>query len=313
MAVNFMCDKIELNHFANMRKTQKIDSETNSLAVRVCPLCDLASERNETLVICSKCGLIYRTHAASAKEFGYWKAYLDDGREQKYDALRSRFYAIFWKVLCRLIRCRSVKPAILDVGCVPGRLLEQAVTSGWDIHGVELTAELCETTRRYCGATMWEGYIEEIDFGSQRFDLIVLSDVFRHIRRPREALRKCYEVLRPKGCIVIREINAANRRYQGRLANPCPFDMQFVTPDTIRRFLAATGFRSIQVRGSPMSLITTERFNALAKTRPFAYRTVLKMVNSLIAVSNPLCRAVDWVITPSFLGVGYKPFNFSDE
>jgi 2-polyprenyl-3-methyl-5-hydroxy-6-metoxy-1,4-benzoquinol methylase len=257
------------------------------------------------MATCSACGLLFREQVASQQERTYWNGYLEEAREQRYDRLRQPFYRDFWRMIKRWPQSKSAKPVILDVGCVPGMLLAEARKTGWDLHGVEMTAELCERTHEHCGARMWEGRLEQIDFGRQRFDLIVLSDVFRHLNDPHQALRQCAAILRPRGAVVIRDINIGHAKHAQRLMRPYPFDMQFLTPKHASRFLKDAGFASVQIHASPASLLTNRHGWRLAVNHAGVYRAMQALVNGVIWSLDGLGGPA-WARTPSFIAAGWK-------
>lgn len=251
--------------------------------------------------------MLYRCDTSVGSESEHWAEYADNDTEQTYDAHRRHYYRTLWKWVRRMPARAHGTPQVLDVGAVPGMLLREAANDGWGIHGAETSAELCEMTAEFCGACMWQGFVEEIDFRGQQFDLITIADVFRAMTSPREALEACFAALAPGGCLVIREINAAHERHRaGRIRHPYPFDMQFVDAASACAFLRAAHFDDVEVHNCPMSLLTVGPIGRLAHEAPAAYRAVLGAVNCAVGVLDIVPRIADRPVTPSFLAVGRK-------
>lgn len=279
---------------------------------RSCPLCGSAqgvpTSSDNTMIRCAQCEIVYRSRIYVG-ESDYWAKYIDCEIEKNYDTNRREYYMEFWQWLKRYAKGRqnpSAKPRMLDVGCSPGNILLCAAKDGWEIHGAETSRELCELTKDYCGAKTWEGFIEEIDFGEYQFEMITFSDVFRCVTNPVDALKKCNELLAPGGVLVIREIDASSNKHRKRLESPYPFDMQFLSGETAKRFLSETGFAPIVIDNSPMSLLTNRKIYWLARNYRWCYRIALKTANTIARATNPIARFRGRPITTSFHAVGYK-------
>ena len=275
---------------------------------RDCPLCGARPARpwreGASLAECASCGLLFRAFRTGAEESDYWSGYNSNSIEQNYDRHRARYYRTVWRLLASLPRRRSSPPTVLDVGCVPGMLLREAKADGWEIHGCEINQDLCDATEKFCGARMWCGFLEDIDFGTQRFDLITMSDVFRAVTNPLPALRKARSALNPGGVMMIREIDRDHPKHADRVAKPYRYDQQFMNPPTARRFMLDAGFSSVDLLNSPMSLLTVPRIYKIAREKPGVYGAILGAVNAAIAATGPIARLRGRPLTSSMLVVG---------
>lgn len=274
---------------------------------RSCPSCGANAETvpESGMVRCGApgCGWVYRARSPKEGEGDYWSGYIDDHREQRYDRLRGTFYDLLWKRVRGLARNPGgVTPAILDVGCVPGHFLRRAKRDGWQIHGCELTQELCQRTRDFCGARTWCGPMEDVEFGSQRFDMITLMDVFRAVSNPKALVTKARSLLNPGGVLVIREIDAQRSLGLRRVHTGYPFDMQIVTADQLVGMFDAAGFDRSWWINSPVSLLTRPRVCRYAERHPRVYRAGLHALDHALRVADACAREA--VRTPQFLAVG---------
>lgn len=275
---------------------------------RSCPACARPPAKSEmkAFIECEYCGLRYRTHLDERDEASAWAGYLEDETEQSFDHLRRPFYRTLWTRLRNIPQTGSSQKAVLDVGCVPGVLLEQAKRDGWNIHGVELKDDLATLTQERTGATMYVGRVENVDFGAQRFDLITLCDVARHIVELKPALRQCHRLLKPGGAVVIREIDAAHQKRAGRVDSPHELDMQLFTDGALEAVLRSCGFRDVTSVNSPASLLTSPLIYHLAEQHPWIYALVLRSVNGAMRLVAQRHRPWAPVHAPSFLAIGVR-------
>jgi 2-polyprenyl-3-methyl-5-hydroxy-6-metoxy-1,4-benzoquinol methylase len=98
---------------------------------------------------------------------------------------------------------RHGKGRLLDVGCGPGTFLLVARTRGWNVAGVEPTAEPAELASSFA-LDVFNGTAE--DFARQsplRFHAITSFEVLEHVTRPIAMLRAMRELLQPGGHIVV--------------------------------------------------------------------------------------------------------------
>lgn len=287
-----------------MTAQQYVDAHAVAVP-RACPQCGTMKLESTAMTRCSQCDLIYRPMTPSQDEIEYWTGYVDNTIERGYDRLREPFFRSYWKLLRRLVPNQANRtPALLDVGCVPGQLLREAEADGWETGGVELSEPLCTLTRSYCDARLWCGPVEHLDFQGATFDLIVASNVVRHLSHPRDALQRMVGLLRPGGSIVIREMNGGLSRYAARREAPYAFDMQFLTPRTSMDLLRSVGLSRTRVLNSPQSMATIRWMRALAEHEPDAYAAFVGFVNDGLSLANPLAALSRTTLTPMFLAVG---------
>ena len=87
---------------------------------------------------------------------------------------------------------------VLDYGCGGGYLLEQlncALRIGIDINPVIQAPD---------GVSIFRNYQEVVDqFGVDSFDVIISNHAMEHIDNPVNALKECYQLLKPGGRIII--------------------------------------------------------------------------------------------------------------
>ena len=103
---------------------------------------------------------------------------------------------------------------VLEIGCSSGsqtRLLKNSL--GCVVTGVEIDAAAAEETREFCERLII-GDIENLDLieqlGNKPFDVIILSDVLEHLKRPGDTLIKVRPLLGQDGILLASIPNIAH-------------------------------------------------------------------------------------------------------
>jgi SAM-dependent methyltransferase len=132
---------------------------------------------------------------------------------------------------------------LLDVGCGPGLLLDEARRRGLRGVGLELSAASARHAREALGLDVREVSLEQLD-PTERFDAIVLADVLEHLDDPVAAIEECAARLGEGGvlCVVTPDpaspaARLAGRRWWGYL----PGHANLLPRRTLREVITATG------------------------------------------------------------------------
>lgn len=99
---------------------------------------------------------------------------------------------------------------VLDVGCGNGDFLVQAQRAGWRALGVDLDPAAVASCRR-AGLSASVGTIETVDLPRGSLDAVTFGDVIEHLHRPRAALARAHELLRPGGFLWVATPNLSSR------------------------------------------------------------------------------------------------------
>lgn len=90
---------------------------------------------------------------------------------------------------------------LLEVGCGAGSFLKFAKLKGWQVHGVDSGMENIRALREEGIEATCSSFL---DFQTNhRFDCIVFWDLIEHPQDPGEFIKKCRNLLSPKGLILI--------------------------------------------------------------------------------------------------------------
>jgi 2-polyprenyl-3-methyl-5-hydroxy-6-metoxy-1,4-benzoquinol methylase len=96
-----------------------------------------------------------------------------------------------------------VKPGrLLDVGCSCGYFLEVAASRGFAVQGIEFSRSAIAAADAKIRSQIFEGTLETMP-SNGLFDVASAFDLIEHVHDPRGFLRRCAEVLKPGGVLLI--------------------------------------------------------------------------------------------------------------
>ena len=144
---------------------------------------------------------------------------------------------------------------ILDIGCGDGRLLRifsELGVANDRLFGIELDAQAVASAQSQ-GLRVVRGRVEDADYDTGFFGLVVLQQVLEHVSDPRAVIAKLHTILEPGGTAIFETPNTASwdhalfrRRYWGGYHIPRHFFL--FRPASLTRLLAACGFDVVEVR-----------------------------------------------------------------
>jgi SAM-dependent methyltransferase len=205
----------------------------------------------------------------------------------------------------RLLRCGRLDvlrqlPAgrLLDVGAGRGDLGVVLKELGWQVTGLEPSAEACEEGRRR-GLQMVQGTLGSMSSELQSgYDAVVFQHALEHVVEPSDDLARSREVLRPGGSILIIVPNFGSwqsRRFGGAWFHlDLPRHRSHFTAAGLERLLRATGFEQVRLStattpdGLPNSLQYRRFGRRRFRSGPMLYLTV-----ALSLVLRPVFALVD--------------------
>ena len=132
---------------------------------------------------------------------------------------------------------------LLEVGCGPGLLLDEARKSGFDVLGLEPSSHAAAHARDRLGLAVREEALEEAQLGGG-FDAVVMADVLEHLDDPVDAIDRCAALLAPDGALLIATPDPASataRLARGRWWAYLPAHACLLPRVTLRELVAATG------------------------------------------------------------------------
>lgn len=90
---------------------------------------------------------------------------------------------------------------LCEIGCGNGGFLAYAKSRGWQVTGIDSSPENIQQVLKR-GADGIHGDVFQYH-SDRRFDVVVLWDVLEHPQDPGRLLKKCRELLKPDGCLLI--------------------------------------------------------------------------------------------------------------
>jgi 2-polyprenyl-3-methyl-5-hydroxy-6-metoxy-1,4-benzoquinol methylase len=96
---------------------------------------------------------------------------------------------------------------LLDVGSHCGFFLRRARGMGWDLTGIEPSANACALGREFLDLNIVQGTLAKAEFPARSFDVVTLVDVFEHVDQPVVLLREAHRVIKPGGVLFIKVPN----------------------------------------------------------------------------------------------------------
>ncbi|MBN2149100.1 MAG: class I SAM-dependent methyltransferase [Anaerolineales bacterium] len=181
---------------------------------------DRFSGQSFHLVTCQQCGLLYLTPRPTQEELG---AYYPDHYEAYHDPDQTLSASDRWHARRMLDmqvdfveRFQRERGRLLDVGCATGDFIRAAQTRGWQVQGIELNERVAQVARDRYGLSVISGTLESATTSQPTVDadmgrsvaaisqptVITMWDVLEHLPSPREALKRCHQLLAPGGLLI---------------------------------------------------------------------------------------------------------------
>ncbi len=154
----------------------------------------------QQLVKCLDCDMVYESPRFDAETIvqGYMSS-----QEAEHDSqypMRVKSFYLALKKHAKLIPPPGA--SVLDIGTAGGAFLEAATQYGYDVYGMEPSADLVMRGKAR-GLQIEQGTIESHNFEPNSFDMVCLWDVIEHLPNPKEALFEIRNLLKPDGILLI--------------------------------------------------------------------------------------------------------------
>ncbi len=208
------------------------------------------------IVQCKCCGHLFSTFPGDQNYNGYFgEQQIESCKQFWWDDAHRDMYADFYR---RFINKKT--GTLLDVGCGLGYFVKNmSVIPCWEVYGCEISRVAVAYARNKLGLkNIYEGKIEEIDFGCRTFDIITLWDVIEHIPNPYPLLVRIYSLLKQGGMLFLHTPNARIQLPKARMKqlimrrNPhahfleAKDHMNIYTDKSISAVLGRSGYISVQ-------------------------------------------------------------------
>lgn len=210
-------------------------------------------------------------------------------------------------VLGRLVQGLGPPPAagrLLDVGCGPGGLLEEAARGGWRPLGLEVAEAPARAAATRTGYPVVQADAARLPVRDRALDAVVLANVLDHLADPAAALAEARRVLRPGGRIAVRVPNGAvHARATRLLARLGPLARAFGLDACPVLHVAALTPRGLRALAERTGLVVTAlRPSAPAAPAPGVPRWLRR--SAALAAGASRGR---WLLAPSVELYGVRP------
>jgi 2-polyprenyl-3-methyl-5-hydroxy-6-metoxy-1,4-benzoquinol methylase len=168
-------------------------------------------------------------------------AFLSLQSKTLHDARIDRIEASFFK---------AGKQRFLDVGCATGALLEKMRKRGWEVSGVEISAQMAEYGRKNRGVTVSTLPLEANGFMAKSFDVVHASHLIEHLNSPGVFVREVYRILDDGGLFLVTTPNIAGMQARvsgGRWRSAIYDHLYLFSAKTLAALLRREGFHIEQI------------------------------------------------------------------
>lgn len=149
---------------------------------------------------CGDCGYVFDNPRPNQQEI---RAFYS--QQGKYDSWLSDAAArdALWQRRLKMMLRHHAPGNLLDVGTGIGQFLHQAKPYFSEVAGTEVSDSAIRIAREKYGMEVQQGRIEELRMPDAGFDNVTLFHVLEHVSDPARLMRRCHQLLRPKGIVVI--------------------------------------------------------------------------------------------------------------
>lgn len=145
---------------------------------------------------------------------------------------------------------------ILDIGCNHGIQLIPFYNKWYEIYGLDLNKKAIEDCKKYLPSeNFFVSTIEDLDFDTEHFDLIITSHVLEHVYDLNTFLSSVFRLLKKWGSFTIKVPHAESLEMivWGKYSSQSwvPFHINMFDQKSIVHILEKHGFSSIKTKTNP--------------------------------------------------------------
>jgi len=159
----------------------------------------------------------------------------------------------YGRYLAELSRNGSRSQTLLEIGCGSGFFLDEAREQGFDVWGIEPSAEAQQWADEQIRPRIIRGAFRSDIFSAESFDLIAAFQVFDHLPDPLATLRECHRLLKDGGVLLMLHHNAAalSARLLGQRSPIIDIEhLFFYTPSTMRTLCERAELEVVRVHSA---------------------------------------------------------------
>jgi SAM-dependent methyltransferase len=188
-----------------MRSSLRAVAETNEKEVGLsCNVCQ--SDRIQkvdpqyNLCCCDSCGYVFDSPRPSIAEITAFYS-----QTAKYDSWLKEepLRDALWHRRLKKFLPHKAEGNLLDIGAGIGQFLHHAQPLFTQVSGTEVSESAVRIAKEKYGIDLYSGQVEDLNLPPGSFDNITLFHVLEHVPDPMRLLRRCSELLRPQGVLVV--------------------------------------------------------------------------------------------------------------
>lgn len=167
---------------------------------------------------------------------------------------RMGWFRIRHVLFLRLISRFHPRGVLLDFGCGDGQMLRIAKQDGWDVLGIDYSAEFADKLRSLAIEFRAADNLRSSGIPLQSIDCLVAKHVIEHVPDLGQFLLDCRGTLKPDGVMAVKTPSRSSLRAQLGLAkwhhvNP-PEHLWSFQPSCFRMVMESHGFEIVYLRNS---------------------------------------------------------------
>ncbi len=142
--------------------------------------------------------------------------------------------------------------SLLDFGCGAGEFLRRMKAFGWNVQGLDFSAEVAQEVTARLNVPVLVGTLPHPHVGPKSFDAVTMWNALEHVHDPRATVKAAREALAARGLLVVGVPNFASwsarhfREYWYGLQ--LPTHLSHFTPETLVRLLERENFRLLELK-----------------------------------------------------------------
>ena len=180
---------------------------------------------------------------------------------------------------------------ILDVGCGDGLLLQQLVSPGRELCGIDMSgSEINKAQKRLPTAALSHGDVRDMPFPSGAFDYVICTDVLEHIHG-NAVPAECYRVLKQGGSALFTVPAGSGRRGK--------------SPQHVRHFNARS-FSDV-LKDTGFEIVSQRSFGLHIPFITYLAEVCAAASNKRLPLSHPLNIALPEALSTHILAECRKP------
>ena len=213
------------------------------------------------LVQCKECGLVYVNPRPSKEEI---KEFYPYGYYPSGDFMTKTVKYLLRKEKIRQVKKYKKRGKLLDVGCGDGDFLFGMSGVGFEVFGVDTSAEAVKLARQKLRNKdrIYNCELRGVEFPDKFFDVVTLFHVLEHLPHPHQELLEINRILKDNGILILSmpdiDSFAFNVFKKYWFCLDIPRHLYHFSTKTIRDMLGLAGFQVVRITrfslGFPFSL-----------------------------------------------------------